>query len=104
MTLSAVEFLRRFLLHVLPLGFKRIREFGLLANRHRQEKLAQARGLLHSAPWRTTAQDPADGKTAIGPDTPQAKCPICGHGTMIRIDEVLPSAEIESRVAIVDTS
>ena len=46
MTLAAVEFVRRFLMHVLPTGFVRVRHYGLLANRHRQEKLARCRELL----------------------------------------------------------
>ena len=46
MTLPAEEFIRRFLLHVLPTGFQRIRHYGLLANRSRQAKLARCRQLL----------------------------------------------------------
>ena len=50
MTLPASEFLRRFLLHVLPRGFMRIRHFGLLANRHRKPKLERCRALLAAPP------------------------------------------------------
>jgi hypothetical protein len=46
MRLDAIEFVRRFLMHVLPSGFVRIRHYGLLANRHRQQKLARCRKLL----------------------------------------------------------
>jgi hypothetical protein len=46
MTLEAGEFIRRFLLHVLPEGFQRIRYYGFLANRYRVEKLAHGRELL----------------------------------------------------------
>jgi hypothetical protein len=46
MTLSAEEFLRRFLQHVLPKGFVKIRHFGLLSNRHREERLQLSRRLL----------------------------------------------------------
>src|SRR6266852_928454 len=46
MTLDAVEFIRRFLLHVLPAGMVRIRHFGFLANRVRKQKLIQCRALL----------------------------------------------------------
>ncbi len=46
MTLAAAEFIRRFLLHVLPDGFMRIRHYGYLANRHRREKLETCRRLL----------------------------------------------------------
>ena len=48
MTLSALEFVRRLLLHVLPTGFVRIRHYGILANRHRHEKLALCRQLLEA--------------------------------------------------------
>ena len=48
MTLEAVEFVRRFLMHVLPSGFVRVRHYGLLANRHRQEKL---RGAGNCSAW-----------------------------------------------------
>src|ERR1035438_6632370 len=56
MTLDAVEFIRRFLLHILPAGFVRIRQFGFLANRARREKLALCRVLVGepSAPPRST--------------------------------------------------
>ena len=53
MTLEATEFLRRFLLHIVPRGFMRIRHFGLLANAGRREHLAQARELLHVVPAAT---------------------------------------------------
>jgi hypothetical protein len=49
MTLGATEFIRRFLLHVLPSGFHRIRYYGLLGHRHRREHLAQCRHLLGMA-------------------------------------------------------
>jgi Putative transposase len=50
MTLHAVEFIRRFLLHVLPAGFVKIRHFGLLANRNRRQALALCRIHLHAPP------------------------------------------------------
>jgi hypothetical protein len=57
MTLQASEFIRRFLLHVLPSGFMRIRYYGFLANRHRQEKLAHARRLLATQTDNTAQSD-----------------------------------------------
>lgn len=50
MTLSTDEFMRRFLLHVLPSGFHRIRHYGLIANTGRRENLARVRELLNVAP------------------------------------------------------
>ena len=87
MTLEAHEFIRRFLLHVLPDGFQRIRHYGFLANGHRKAKLATIRKLLAVAPPATVATETPPGEpTAATPDaTPP--CPCCG-GPM-RIIEVL---------------
>src|ERR1019366_1993695 len=64
MTLDAVEFIRRFLLHILPGGFVRIRQFGFLANRARRAKLVLCRVLLgiSAAPAKAAATDQRDGK------------------------------------------
>jgi hypothetical protein len=64
MTLEADEFIRRFLLHVLPTGFHRIRHYGFFANNHRKQKLAEVRALLdlipeEDAPDETAAEQPA---------------------------------------------
>ena len=68
MTLEAVEFVRRFLMHVLPSGFVRVRHYGLLANRHRREKLARCRELLGMAvtPQADTAPTDPDPITPPG--------------------------------------
>ncbi|SDH25547.1 IS91 family transposase, partial [Pelagibacterium luteolum] len=78
MTIAANEFIRRFLLHVLPRGFHRIRHYGLLAGSARKANIACARGLLNATPPpdQTTAEDPAD----VRPP-----CPCCG-GRMIVIE------------------
>ena len=80
MTLEADEFMRRFLLHVLPGGFHRIRHYGLLANGSRKANLARVRELLHQAPEaRTQTQDNvAESDHA----QPCFVCPHCG-GSMI---------------------
>ena len=86
MTLEAREFIRRFLLHVLPSGFHRIRYYGLFGNRHPAERLAQCRHLLGMpAPPAPLVSPAACGPltTPLGP-----RCPICHEGHMIRIDEV----------------
>jgi len=76
LTLAATEFIRRFLMHVLPGGFVRIRQFGFLANRGRAKKLALCRILLGArTPASTTATQPLDVKL----------CPICKIGRMILI-------------------
>jgi len=80
MTLSADEFMRRFLLHVLPSGFHRIRHYGLLANGARREHLTQARELLH-VPATTAA--PAPDATAVTPAPLTFVCPHCGAAMSI---------------------
>jgi hypothetical protein len=83
LTLEAVEFLRRLMLHVPPHGFHRMRHFGFLANRVRQEKLAQCRTLLgHATPPcpREVAVDLTPPVVAVG--EPGALCPVCQHGRM----------------------
>jgi hypothetical protein len=106
MTLSAEEFIRRFLLHVLPSGFHRIRYYGFLGNRHRKEKLEQCRQLLHMAPPSESSSVPAtpeDYRDRYERLTGHSlrECPICHRGRMITI-QVLP--EGRSSPAIKDTS
>jgi hypothetical protein len=83
MTLAVDEFLRRFLLHVVPEGFCRIRHFGLLANRHKRQRLDRCRRLLdHPAPpvpIPESAVDLVQRLTGIDP----ARCPMCSHGRFI---------------------
>jgi hypothetical protein len=87
MRLEAHEFLRRFLLHVLPDGFQRIRHYGFLANGHRRAKLAAIRRLLAAAPPPTVS--PADEEpTTREPGEPSVPCPCCGG--IMTIVEVLP--------------
>ncbi len=80
MTLDAGEFMRRFLLHVLPSGFHRIRHYGLLANAGRREHLAHARQLLHLVPAATEPQLP-NASVAVAP--PTFICPHCSAAMII---------------------
>jgi hypothetical protein len=90
MTLSADEFLRRFLMHVLPDGFQRIRHYGLLGNRHRAENLARCRELLGvSAPTTETQRDYRERYRQLTGQDP-LRCPQCQIGEMLRI-AVLPA-------------
>jgi len=83
MTLASDEFIRRFLIHVLPSGFHRIRHYGLFANGGRAENLARARELL-GVPAQPDRQDDADAH-ADEPPASQLPCPCCG-GRMIIIE------------------
>jgi len=80
MTLSANEFMRRFLLHVLPGGFYRIRHYGLLANAARRHNLARARVLLHVLS-ETAELQPPDEPSAIV--QPIFVCRDCGAAMLI---------------------
>ena len=77
MRLHPHEFIRRFLIHVLPKGFHRIRHYGLLAGANRAENIATARILLDVAPPAVEAQEQPD----VVPDSPRvlpSPCPCCG--------------------------
>jgi len=78
MTLATDEFMRRFLLHVLPSGFHRIRHYGLLANAGRREHLARARQLLHVVLTATESHPPEATNIA-----PTFVCPHCGAAMMV---------------------
>jgi hypothetical protein len=95
MTLDAVEFIRRFLVHVLPPGLVRIRHFGFLANRVRREKLHQCRTLLAACP----VPIPNDSEpSTIAVEDPH-RCPICKLGRLVVIELI----GVES-MAVQDTS
>lgn len=82
MTLGTGEFMRRFLLHVLPGGFHRIRHYGLIANTGRRENLARARELLHVAPVKPKEIDAPSEAVQ-----PTFVCPHCGAA--MRVTETL---------------
>jgi len=79
MTLATDEFIRRFLLHILPKGFHRIRHYGLFANTDRAANVARLRELLGSAPSAEVIASPSPAETVLPP------CPCCG-GRMIVIE------------------
>jgi hypothetical protein len=102
MTLDAVEFIRRFLLHILPAGFVRIRQYGFLANRTRRVKLALCRALIVAPPA------PAGSALIIDRDRcndqrDRTLCPRCNTGHMIRI-EILPPTRLAALVWRQDSS
>jgi hypothetical protein len=92
MELCAEEFLRRFLLHVVPPGFVRIRHYGLLANRSRQAKLTRARQLLAivAAPPPLSPVAELASDTTPAPIPAAARCPHCAGTHWRRIARLLP--------------
>jgi len=108
MTLTAEEFIRRFLLHVLPPGLQRIRYYGFLGNRYRQEKLEQCRRLLQMSPPTQEKTDPdvssdyrdrCEALTGVS----LRVCPACGRGRMITVEQVSPS-KAQDPPRVLDTS
>lgn len=95
MQLAAEEFIRRFLLHVLPSGFQRIRHYGFLANRYRAVKLDRCRQLLaEPAPVIPVSDAPLDYRDRYQLLTGKSlrDCPQCGQGHMVCIETFLPGA------------
>jgi len=81
MTLAAEEFIRRFLLHVLPKGLVRIRYYGWMANRCRRERTAQCRALL--------AAEPSEASPQRAEAAPGRRCPLCG-GPVEIVEVIVP--------------
>jgi Putative transposase/Transposase zinc-binding domain len=104
MTLDADEFIRRFLIHVLPSGFQRIRYYGFLGNRYRTEKLARCRELIGMSKLEPKAdetdkdyRDTYEELTGIS----LCQCPVCHLGRMVLFRRVQPVTRVP---LIIDTS
>jgi hypothetical protein len=106
MTLSAEEFIRRFLLHVLPNGLQRIRYYGFLGNRYRQEKLDQCRHLLGmQKPAPHTAAPPEQDYRDRYEDLTGCslrQCPQCQRGRMLLVT-ILPKCP-DNSPRVIDSS
>jgi len=87
MTLTAEEFIRRFLLHVLPKGLVRIRYYGWMANRCRNERVDRCRELLAEA-VETEHSEAAEAKPSH-PPAPGRRCPLCG-GAVETVEVIAP--------------
>jgi hypothetical protein len=110
MTVDAEEFIRRFLLHVLPKGFVRIRYYGFLANHGKWSHLENVRDLLEEvstfmgdatnpSPANTSAQDPCPSGT-----DDLDLCPFCRKGLMVPIEVVKPISSYILEPLVIDTS
>ncbi len=92
MTLKADEFIRRFLLHVLPNRYVRIRHFGLLANRKRKDNIALCRELLNAhAITKEESRETWQAQLLRITGIDVFACPVCQKGRMFRVDELPPS-------------
>ncbi len=93
MSLNAVEFCRRFLLHVLPTGFVRIRYYGFLSNGQRRKQLTHIRNLLGDT--LSTQLANGDVSSSLSPSTPDEHdepelCPKCKKGRFVRVERIEP--------------
>jgi hypothetical protein len=95
MTLAAEEFMRRFLLHVLPRGFHRIRHYGLLGNAHRALELATARTLLHAEPPEPQEHHRSSNAEGNSGASPAFLCRHCG-APMIIVGTLPPQPHIRA--------
>jgi hypothetical protein len=92
MTLNGVEFLRRFLLHVLPTGFVRIRYYGLFANRCRAKNLERCRALLAADPDAPASPAPTPPQPPkLAGDEERFRCPCCGIGVLRHVGVISPA-------------
>ena len=93
MTLSSVEFVRRFCLHILPPHFVKIRHYGLLSHRNREKRLAQARtflGVVITPDLKSAERDL--------PESSTGRCPFCGKISLVFVREVDPGSINPSRI------
>lgn len=107
MTLDAAEFIRRFLMHVMPRSFVRIRYYGFMANRHRAENLQQCRQLLCQEKIPETANLAETTRSAEPGDDMAACCPACQQGQMRiigRLERQCSDASVQTCVVYRDTS
>jgi hypothetical protein len=88
LTLSAAEFIRRFLLHVTPPGLCRMRHYGFLSNRGKEQQLPRCRALLGPAEPPEVAKPPALDRKLQPTDAEVPRCPQCGQGTMVRVQRL----------------
>ena len=104
MTLATAEFIRRFLIHVLPHGFHRIRHYGLLASGTRADNIARARRLLDVPAAQPEAGD-TNSAEANEPKPPAHPCPCCGgHMVIIEIFRRGSSPRYRPAIIRIDTS
>lgn len=90
MQLKVDEFIRRFLLHILPTGFMRIRNYGLFANRYRRDKLSRCRALLQQPEPEILPRESAETMVERLTGKDITKCAVCGKGRLNTIATLLP--------------
>ena len=101
MTLPAEEFIRRFLLHVLPSGFVKVRHFGFLANRSRRDNVLLSRQLLAASSTGPPGLAPPDSHSNEPEANTVDRCPRCKVGSMRMLEVLAPQAEASARFGVI---
>jgi predicted Zn-ribbon and HTH transcriptional regulator len=97
MTLTAQEFIRRFLMHVVPSGFVRIRHYGFLANRNRETSLSLIRSRVATQTAATSSDTvPPNLSETLPNDDSWNRCPVCKQGNMLRVALLFPVKPMDS--------
>ncbi|HTX71863.1 MAG TPA: IS91 family transposase [Rectinemataceae bacterium] len=106
MELSAGEFIRRFLLHVIPQGFVRVRHYGFLANRSRRKMLEQARALLGqpSADAESASVVGSCDRVGLEKAADPFLCPRCKQGQLVIVGDIQPVVMVSAGMEVFDTS
>ncbi|MFD2274666.1 transposase [Undibacterium arcticum] len=97
--LAADAFIGRFLLHVLPPGFKRIRHYGLLAGAHKKEKLAQCRAALGVLPPQQPVIETTEAFMRRVAQVESMRCTCCANGQFQVIGVLAPARPFQQRYA-----
>lgn len=98
MTVTAVEFIRRFMLHIFPEGFMRIRQYGFLSNRKKKKLLPRIREVIYNLMDSKTEMHIKKVTTVDPVHNMEFKCPLCNKGTLIKYKEVAPIEKVFARV------
>ena len=93
-SLEPTEFIRRFLLHVVPSGFMKIRYYGFMANRYRREKLALSRKLLGVSIEQFEDDETEGGERESSDGQCESRCPACRRGIMVAV-RLIPPAPVQ---------
>jgi Putative transposase/Transposase zinc-binding domain len=101
MTLPAEEFIRRFLLHVLPSGFVKVRHFGFLANRGRRDNVRLCRKLLAASSTGPPGLAPPDAHSNEPEANMVDRCPRCKVGSMKMLEVLAPQADANARSGVI---
>jgi len=98
MTVTAVEFIRRFMMHIFPEGFMRIRQYGFLSNRKKKKLLPRIREVIYNMMESKTEMHIKKVTTLDTVRDMEFHCPLCNKGTLIKYKEVAPVEKVFARV------